>query len=83
MNQYQYMHSYKILVFTLTLFISTLGTINTCRAQGERDIKYTTIQEVPQAQWDGLRKKNIFFGHHSVGQNILSGIDNILKKTHK
>ena len=42
------------------------------------DLPYTSIQEVPQSTWDELAQKKIFFGHHSVGDNILQGLSLIL-----
>jgi len=32
------------------------------------------LEYVPQAKWDGLAKKKIYFGHHSVGYNLIDGI---------
>lgn len=42
--------------------------------------KYNSIQNVPQATWDKLAQQKIFFGHHSVGENILEGVSRILEK---
>lgn len=39
-----------------------------------------TIQEVPQERWDNLAQKKIFFGHQSVGYNIITGIEQVLKE---
>jgi len=37
-----------------------------------------TIQDVPQKKWDELAQKKIYFGHQSVGFNIIDGIKHIL-----
>ncbi|BCO07692.1 hypothetical protein GF1_00680 [Desulfolithobacter dissulfuricans] len=35
---------------------------------------------MPQSTWDKLAQKKIFFGHHSVGNNILQGLTLILEE---
>ncbi len=42
------------------------------------ELPYTSIQKVPQSTWDQLAQKKIFFGHHSVGENILQGLKTLL-----
>lgn len=37
-----------------------------------------TIKDIPQNKWDNLAKKKIFFGHQSVGYNIVDGIKTVL-----
>lgn len=39
-----------------------------------------TIQDIPQEKWDALSRKRIFFGHQSVGYNIITGVEELLKK---
>jgi lysophospholipase L1-like esterase len=34
---------------------------------------------ITQAQWDSLAQRRIYFGHQSVGRNIVAGIDLVLK----
>ena len=41
-------------------------------------IKMASIKDVPDATWQKLAKKKIFFGHQSVGDNIMSGFDQII-----
>lgn len=40
---------------------------------------YTSIKEIPQSTWKKLAEKRIYFGHQSVGQNILSGVGDVLR----
>ncbi len=40
-----------------------------------------TIKDVPQKEWDLLANKKIFFGHQSVGYNMIDGIETILKES--
>ncbi|MBE3135932.1 MAG: hypothetical protein IMZ43_00820, partial [Thermoplasmata archaeon] len=35
---------------------------------------YSKLESIPQAKWDSLSRKKIYFGHQSVGQNIIDGI---------
>lgn len=36
-----------------------------------------TISQIPKEKWDNLSQKKIFFGHQSVGNNIILGINEI------
>jgi hypothetical protein len=42
------------------------------------DFSYGDINNVTAAQWDNLAKKRIFFGHQSVGGNIVEGMTDVL-----
>lgn len=35
------------------------------------------LEDISDAQWESLSKQKIYFGHQSVGYNIISGIDEI------
>jgi hypothetical protein len=39
-----------------------------------------TIADIPQSAWDRLAEKKIYFGHHSVGKNIIEGLNEILEQ---
>ena len=41
--------------------------------------KMNKIKEISQNKWDQLVKKRIFFGHQSVGYNMIDGLGMILK----
>ena len=36
-----------------------------------------TIKQIPIQKWENLAQKKIFFGHQSVGNNILLGINEV------
>lgn len=38
------------------------------------------IETISQSQWDNLASKKIYFGHQSVGYNIIDGVELILKE---
>jgi len=43
-------------------------------------ITLPSIDDVPREHWAKLAEKKVFFGHQSVGYNIIDGITDILKK---
>jgi hypothetical protein len=45
-----------------------------------KEMKFDRIRSVPEAVWKGLGEKRIYFGHQSVGYNIIEGITDIMKK---
>jgi hypothetical protein len=50
---------------------------------GEMDLKETplaSISDVSKANWQQLGGKRILFGHQSVGNNIIGGIESIVKE---
>lgn len=52
-----------------------------CR--GEKMIEETKpfpiITDIPESKWEGLSKKRIYFGHQSVGFNIIDGLKDVMK----
>ncbi len=44
----------------------------------EKTLSFSSIQEVPESVWQKLAEKNLYFGHQSVGFNILDGITDIM-----
>jgi hypothetical protein len=40
---------------------------------------YQDLRSVPRDRWEALAGKKIFFGHHSVGRNILDGLARVMK----
>lgn len=63
----------------LILFILIIGGCS----EGKENMtinekKYKSISEVPEEVWETLSKKKIYFGHQSVGFNIIDGIKDIM-----
>jgi hypothetical protein len=48
-----------------------------------RTISHFTVSDVPASAWKELSKKNIFFGHQSIGTNIMEGIADLMKENPK
>ena len=65
------------------LFTLSLALIISC-GKGEKmeqkKVTYTSIQQIPEATWKKLSEKKIFFGHQSVGFNIIDGIKDVMKE---
>jgi len=43
-------------------------------------VAFPTIKDVPAEVWQKLAQKKIYFCHQSVGQNIIDGINDVMKQ---
>ncbi|MFH1215520.1 MAG: hypothetical protein V1706_03360 [Pseudomonadota bacterium] len=51
-----------------------------CKDMGEQvGMSKSSISDISSHQWDRLSEQNIYFGHQSVGSNILDGIKQLMK----
>ncbi|BBO88550.1 hypothetical protein [Desulfosarcina ovata] len=41
------------------------------------------MKDIPDASWEKLSQKKIYFGHQSVGYNIIDGIKDLMKENPK
>jgi len=46
----------------------------------EKTTQLPGIKDVPASAWEKLAQKKIYFGHHSVGFNIIDGIKDLMKE---
>ena len=44
---------------------------------------FSSIKDIPDHVWEKLSKKKIYFGHMSVGNNIIDGIKDLIKENPK
>lgn len=44
-----------------------------------REIHLASIDTVPESRWQALAGKKIFFGHQSVGRNLIDGIGEVME----
>ena len=54
-----------------------------CEGGSKVDNEYMqlpSVQDVPASAWEGLEKRTIYFGHQSVGFNIMDGVEKVLEK---
>lgn len=68
--------------FPMAFFIIALFTIVACTGgeMEKKKVSYNNLKDVPDAEWKELSNKKIFFGHQSVGNNILDGLRDIIKE---
>jgi len=62
------------------LFLLTLISGCNDEAVEMKTEKRSGLQDIPETSWQDLAKKRIFFGHQSVGDNILAGIETLQQK---
>ena len=58
---------------------------NSCRETGMEILRssYSRLDEISQDRWDVLSQKKIFFGHKSVGANIIEGLNEVMAQRPK
>ena len=61
--------------FLLVFFIACNGGEMT-----EKSTQFPKIKDVPESAWQKLAQKKIYFGHQSVGFNIMDGIRDLMKE---
>ena len=66
---------YLIYIFILVLTSCTNNENNIYTMQTMENLK-----KVPQKKWDQLSQQRIYFGHQSVGYNMVDGMEMILKE---
>lgn len=65
----------KIILVCLSLFF-TIGSYNIGESKGDNSVK--KIKDISPEQWNRFEKQKIYFGHQSVGNNILDGIHAVM-----
>lgn len=51
---------------------------NTSETVTEITMPAESVSEIDETQWAALRSRSIFFGHQSVGENIMAGVQRVL-----
>jgi lysophospholipase L1-like esterase len=52
-----------------------------CGTDTQRTTANEKREEIPETVWQKVTKRKIYFGHQSVGNNILAGISDIIKES--
>lgn len=68
--------------FTIVISIMIATAITNCSG-GKMEPSKTTfpsIKDVPAEAWQKLSQKKIYFGHQSVGNNMLDGVRDVMKE---
>jgi hypothetical protein len=67
-----------VIILILTILIGCSG--GKMEEQTEKKISYNSLQDIPDEAWKKLAQKKIYFGHQSVGLNIIYGIKDLMKE---
>ena len=56
--------------------------LNSCREAGMENLQagFLRLDEISRDRWDALSQKRIFFGHKSVGVNIIKGLEEVMAR---
>ena len=73
----------RIPKISLLIILSLLSCFClSCKMKNEKET-YNNLNNIPDKAWEDLSKKSFYFGHQSVGYNIIDGIRDILKENPK
>lgn len=66
----------------ISLFVSIIVLLLGCNENRKETVhkEYQKFDEIPKLAWQHLSKKRIYFGHQSVGYNIIDGIKDIMNQ---
>ena len=64
----------------LSIILLLVFTACTGEKMPEKTVSYGSIKDLPNSAWEKLSQKKIFFGHQSVGFNIIDGLKDIMKE---
>jgi hypothetical protein len=70
--------SFVLVVLILLISISCGGEKMT-----ENINSFVLIKDIPEYKWKSLSEKKIYFGHQSVGNNIMEGLKDVIKENPK
>ncbi len=77
----------RVKSFLLFLFLAFVAVMLFACSKGgqmpEKEIMASInkkLREIPDSTWEKLSKKKIYFGHQSVGFNILDGVKDLMKE---
>ena len=73
-------HIFIAVVFVLITGASTMFFMRITIKTDTNKITLPTIDDIPKEYWAKLAEKKIFFGHQSVGSNIIEGINDIINE---
>ena len=66
-------------IFLFSLFLSMLPIACNGGEMEHKAVKFSNLNEVPDSIWEKMADQKLYFGHQSVGYNILNGIETIVK----
>ncbi len=69
----------KYILFKFVMIIPILIMSCSGGTMPEKKNTFKSLKELPDTTWEALSKKKFYFGHQSVGYNILDGIKDLQK----
>jgi len=74
--------NYKyILTIVISTVISTAILINCSGGEmPDKKVAFRSIKDIPASSWEKLSQKKIYFGHQSVGFNIMAGVQDVMNE---
>lgn len=69
------------IALTVMTFAALLSSFSACRENTTMDqtsLSRQRLEAISQDRWDALARKKVYFGHQSVGQNVLGGLRTVL-----
>lgn len=73
----------KKIIFVAITVVTTILVSCSGGNMDENKITYTDLNNVPVEKFSQLKRKTIYFGHQSLGFNIVDGINSIMAKNEK
>lgn len=64
--------------FALAVAALALGAGCGPRGGGEGSVQMASLSDVPDSAWTALAAKRVYFGHQSVGGNIMQGVSDLV-----
>ena len=61
--------------------VTVLALLVGCGEANHEDKVMTSTAQISSAEWQALTQKRVFFGHQSVGYNILEGVQEIMPRS--
>lgn len=71
-------HLVTAVAILLALGVVTVFLVSVKTKTDTQNVEQPSINDVPAAYWRTLADKKIFFGHQSVGYNVIYGINEIV-----
>ena len=75
-NKNRIVSGLMVVLILLSLLACTKGKED----MAKQNVPYKSVSDVPKEAWDKLSTKKVYFGHQSVGYNIVDGIRDVMKK---
>lgn len=68
----------QFLVLLITILLITITVACSGGEMEQNKVTYSSLKDVPNSAWDKLSNKKIYFGHQSVGFNIVDGMKDLM-----